>query len=97
MLVPIQKILPVVAKRLKMQHRTDLDKINSFWLSILKDVVGIRSSSKLKPLFLKNKALFISCPNPGWANELQIKQKELINKINKKLGHKKIERIGFVC
>lgn len=97
MLMPIKKILPAVAKRLKMQHKTDLDKINSFWLHVLGDVVGARPTAKLKPLFLKNKTLFIGCPNPSWANELQTKQRELIEKINGKLGYKKIERIGFVC
>lgn len=48
-----------------------------------------------KPIFYKNHELVVQVSNSAFAQDLQYKSFEIINKINKKLGEKKLFRIRF--
>lgn len=96
MFLSINKILPLTAKRLKMGKRLEIEEILSLWSEILKGFSLKGKEHKARPSFIKNKTLFIECPNAAWASELQSRQKEIVERINKKLGKGKIERIKLV-
>ncbi len=46
-------------------------------------------------LFFKNNILTIKVKNSTLANELKLKEKELIDKINKKIKKKLVDRLNF--
>lgn len=94
MLTSIKQIIPLVARRLKLERKLEIDEIIALWPKVIEEA-GVKGN-KVRPLFLKEKTLFINCPNPIWANELQMRQKNIIKEINRLLGKEKIERMNFV-
>lgn len=96
MFLPLKKILPLAAKRLKLGKKLETEEILLVWQGILKGF-GIKGKEhKIRPLFLKGRTLFIECPNAPWAGELQNRQREIIERVNQKIGKGKVERIKFV-
>ncbi len=92
----LKSLVPSVASRLNMTRQAGENEIFSLWLKIADSLFTNGNQNKFKPLYFKNKTLFISCPNSVWANELQTKQSELIEKINSQAKQAKVERIKFV-
>ena len=90
----IKKILPRKINALKLEKITKLQRLNQEWDEILSSLLGQGWQKKSKPIGLKNKVLIIACRNSVWANELQLKEKILLNKIRHQF--KEIEKIKFV-
>lgn len=84
-----------MASRLKVQPEMEIKEIISFWPDLMAVFFG-EKTNKIRPLFIKNKTLFIECPNPVWAGELQAKSGEIIERTNQRMRKKKIERLKFV-
>jgi|SRR3989339_1905326 len=95
MFISINKILPLVASRLKCQPEMEMKEIISIWPDVMTGFFG-KKTNKIRPLFIKNKNLFIECPNPIWAGELQARSEEIIEAVNKRIRKKKVERLKFV-
>lgn len=111
MFTAIKQIIPFVASRLKIQPELEIKEVLSFWPDLvsgffggkekLTDASGGEESSckvknKIRPLFIKNKTLFIECPNSVWAGELQARKENIIEKINQRMRNKKVEKIKLV-
>lgn len=58
--------------------------------------LSLFGENKVNPLFLKNRTLTVSCPNSIIAQEVQIHQLEIVDKINLKLGKKEVDRIRYL-
>lgn len=87
----IKKILPQKIAELKLEDTMKLFDLSQDWDEILKKSLGDGWQKKTKPIRLKNKTLFIACRNSVWANELQLKENVLLNKIRHKV--KEVEKI----
>lgn len=111
MFTSIKKLLPFVASRLKVQPEMEIKEIISFWPDLMAGFFGekeklysasggvesfCKATNKIRPLFIKNKTLFIECPNPIWAGELQARSEKIIERVNQRMRKKKIERVKFV-
>jgi len=80
---------------LKCQPEMEMKEIISIWPDVMTGFFG-KKTNKIRPLFIKNKNLFIECPNPIWAGELQARSEEIIEAVNKRIRKKKVERLKFV-
>lgn len=83
----------------KSLKRSGIDKqvhgaliLNSF-IEKIKEIFGERNMKKIKPLFVKNNALTISCENSIIAQEIKLRESEIIEYINIKIPQEKIEKI----
>jgi predicted nucleic acid-binding Zn ribbon protein len=92
----LKSLVPSAASRLNMTRQAEENEIFPMWFKIANSLFNKGSQNKFKPLYFKNKTLFVRCPNSVWANELQTKQKELVGKMNSQLKQEKVERIKFV-
>jgi len=63
---------------------------------VILDLFGLEQAPNASPLFLKNRTLTISCLNSTIAQEINLRQEEIVNKINDKLGKKEIDRIRYL-
>lgn len=90
----IKKILPQKIAALKLENTMKLYDLSRNWDEILRKSLGDGWQKKSKPIKLKNKILIITCRNSVWANELQLKEGALLNKIRHKV--KEVEKIKFV-
>ncbi len=52
--------------------------------------------SSIKPLFLKNRTLTLSCLSSAVAQEITLNQNQIIEKINEKIGKKEIDRLRYL-
>jgi predicted nucleic acid-binding Zn ribbon protein len=50
-----------------------------------------------KPLFLKNRTLTVTCASSTMAQEIRLRQAELVDNINKKLGKNEVDRIRYLA
>ncbi|MCB9798112.1 DUF721 domain-containing protein [Candidatus Nomurabacteria bacterium] len=50
----------------------------------------------VKPLFLKNRTLTVSCSSSVVAQEIRLNQKKLVDHLNKKMGDKLVDRIRYL-
>ena len=64
---------------------------------IIKEMFDKEISHHAKPLFLKNRTLTISCSSSVMAQEIRLNQAEIVEKINKKLGKKEVDRIRYLA
>jgi predicted nucleic acid-binding Zn ribbon protein len=90
----IKKILPQKIAALKLENTMKLYDLSQDWDEILKKSLGDGWQKKSKPIRLKNKTLIIACRNSVWANELQLKESTLLNRIRYKI--KEVEKIKVV-
>jgi predicted nucleic acid-binding Zn ribbon protein len=91
----LKSLTPFVANRLNARKQMNQNEMCLLWSNLVISLFGKSSVEKFKPLYFRGKTLFVQCPNSLWANELQMRQSELLAKINSK-SIKKIERIKFV-
>ena len=50
-----------------------------------------------KPLFLKNRTLTVTCASSAMAQEIRLRQDEMVKKINEKIGKKEVDRIRYLA
>ena len=61
------------------------------------DLLGAELAPQAKPLFLKNRTLTISCSSSSVAQEIRLKQSQIVDYINQKLGEKEVDRIRYLA
>lgn len=64
--------------------------------NVLEEIFGSDISKEIKPLFVKNRTLTLSCSNSAVAQEIRINQSIIVEKINEKIGKKEIDRIRYL-
>ncbi len=62
-------------------------------LKLWPDIMGKRVADKNKPLYVKDRILFIKSESPVWAKELSFSKNDIIKKINSKLEKRFIKDI----
>lgn len=57
------------------------------------NIIPPKIASNTKPIKIQNNTLFLMVKNHIWANEIRIRKGEIINNLNKQIGHNLIEDI----
>lgn len=57
---------------------------------------GTDPKMQVKPLFLKNRTLTVTCPSSSIAQEIRLNQAKIVKKINEKVGKKEVDRIRYL-
>lgn len=52
---------------------------------------------QVKPLFLKNRTLTVSCANSSIAQEIRLNQAVIVEKMNERLGKNEVDRIRYLA
>ncbi len=50
-----------------------------------------------KPLFLKNRTLTVTCSSSAIAQEIRLRQVEIVAKLNEKMGKTEVDRIRYLA
>jgi len=64
-------------------------------IRLWKEVVGEKIAEKTKPAGLRKGVLIISVEDSSWRNELIFMGKEIIDKLNQRVGKKIVKKIIF--
>jgi len=95
-LIQIKKILPAKLRRLGLEKAVEFEKMRHDWDGILSAAVDPAWQKKSRPLKIKNEVLLVHCLNSVWANELQMKERIILEKIRKAFRNIVVERIKFI-
>jgi len=61
------------------------------------ELFGEKNGALARPLFLKNRTLTVTCATSSVAQEIRLRQGEIVESINKKLGKKEVDRIRYLA
>lgn len=79
-----------------LQKQVETSSIIDIAGEVMKEFFGPDSVELTRPLFLKNRTLTVSCASSVMAQELRLRQKELVEEINKKIGKSEVDRIRYL-
>ncbi|MBU2028773.1 DUF721 domain-containing protein [Patescibacteria group bacterium] len=87
----------LLRKKDVLQKKTVLDEKTAFYIfrEVIKEEFGKQGAAKLIPDYFQKKTIWVKFTSSAWASELRLTRKEIIKKINEKLGSKLIEEIKF--
>lgn len=63
---------------------------------VLAQFVGEQNSHSIKPLFVKNRTLTITCANSAVSQEIHLNQAKIVEAINKESGENGLDRIRYL-
>lgn len=93
----LKKILPGKIRWLGLEKEIEFFNLRKSWDKILSDTLGQGFKEKSRPIKLKNGVLLVDCLNSVWANELQMKEEVVLEKIKTSLGKPAlVEKIRFI-
>ena len=57
---------------------------------IIKEEYGVQGAENIKPVFFKDKKIFVKATGSTWASELWLRRGAIVRKVNEKLGGEEI-------
>ena len=90
-IIPFKAALENFLKEKKWSKKIKGYQIISDW----ENLVGKEIAQASQPIKIQDKCLFLAVKSNVWANELNLRKGELIEKINRKAGEKIISNIMF--
>jgi predicted nucleic acid-binding Zn ribbon protein len=88
----VGSIIDKVMQNLGLSKRYNEQKAILVW----EEIVGERIAKRAKALYSRNGTLVVEVENSTWMNELQFLRREIIEKLNKKLGKWVIDDVHFL-
>lgn len=79
-----------------LKRQVEASQILDYASDVLSEVFGKEQAYHVKPLFLKNRTLTITCTNSVMAQEIRLHQAEIIEKVNQKIGKKEVDSIRYL-
>lgn len=80
-----------------LQQQVEAAEVVVFAQSVFDEIFGKELAKSAKPLFLKNRTLTVTCSSSAMAQEIRLKQGNIVEKINEKLGKKEVDRIRYLA
>jgi hypothetical protein len=94
--IKIEKLLPKSVKKAGIKKQLDSAKILADFGEIGSQVFGPEAIKKIKPLYIKDGTLTITCLSSVLAQKLKAQEKRLIWELNRPYHRKIIERLRFL-
>lgn len=79
-----------------MRRQIEASDVVVYAEGVFLDMFG-QESKHVKPLFLKNRTLTITCASSVIAQEIRMNQAAIVEKINQKMGKNEVDRIRYLA
>ncbi len=89
--VPLGRVLDRLMKSYARQSQQDLRRIWQCWEA----AVGTAVAQNTRPAQLRDGRLVVNVASPAWLHQLQFLKRELIDKLNRRVGKALVEDIRF--
>ena len=78
------------------QYTAEMGQVIIYAEEAVAEIFGKDKINDAKPLFLKNRTLTVTCSSSAMAQEVRLRQQEIIAKINQKLGKIEVDRVRYL-
>ena len=87
----MKKIGNLLDKR-KFAKKTDIDPQSVFYIFnlVIKEEYGKQGAENIKPVFFKDRKIFIKATGSNWPSEILLQRKYILKKVNEQLGGEEI-------
>jgi predicted nucleic acid-binding Zn ribbon protein len=79
-----------------LQSQLDASDVLEVAKKIFTQMFGDDGQTHIKPLFLKNRTLTVTCSSSTLAQEIRLNQATIVEKINQELGKNEVDRIRYL-
>jgi hypothetical protein len=93
---PIGSSLHKGAKNSGLKKQLDADRVVENANIAMVDIFGEDYEKHVKPLYLKNRTLTVSCNSSTAAQEVRLNQVKIVDSINNMLGTIEVDRIRYL-
>lgn len=81
---------------LPLKTQVEMGTLLSIAGKVLEDFVGPENARFIKPLFVKNRTLTITCLNSALSQEIHLNQAKIVQTINEGAGENSLDRIRYL-
>jgi predicted nucleic acid-binding Zn ribbon protein len=87
----ISKLVKSVLGQIRQSNSITHEQMQSAW----KAVVGVQGAKHARPTTLRKGILRVAVENPGWIQELTMRKRRILRKLQSEFGKQKIADIRF--
>jgi predicted nucleic acid-binding Zn ribbon protein len=80
-----------------LKHQVETSEVVELSKGVIDELLGADIGSHVRPLFLKNRTLTVSCGSSSVAQEIRLRQLEIVAKINEKVGKNEVDRVRYLA
>lgn len=91
----IKQLLPRSVQRAGIATSIDAARIVTTATRVLEKIFEPAIAVRMKPLYLKNRTLTVSCDSTTVAQELKLQETEILAQLTEKLGAQLVDRIRY--
>ncbi|MEK7532351.1 MAG: DUF721 domain-containing protein [Patescibacteria group bacterium] len=91
----IKQLLPRAVQHNGIAASIDAARVVTTATLVLEDIFDPTIAARMRPLYLKNRTLTINCDSTTVAQELKLRETEILTKLEDRLGAKLIDRIRY--
>ena len=88
---PLGKLVKSIIDEMGIQSKIDEAQVVETWAALAGPNVNARTQSA----WVKNKTLYVKINSSAWRQELQMRKKDWLERLNQELGRKLVEDIVF--
>jgi predicted nucleic acid-binding Zn ribbon protein len=80
-----------------LKRQVETSEVVDLAKEVITELLGADIASHIRPLFLKNRTLTVSCGSGAVAQEIRLRQLEIVAKINEKIGRTEVDRVRYLA
>lgn len=92
---PLRELVTKSIKRAGIKGAVDASQVVTHAEKIILQIFGADIGARIKPLYVKNRTLTVSCANSTLAQELKLHEGEILSEMTKALGEQAVDRIRY--
>lgn len=92
---PIKNLVSQSVKKAGADKSVEAARVVEITEKIIEKIFGKKMTMHIKPLYLKNRTLTVSCTNSTVAQELKLQEPDILERLTKKLGKNLVDRIRY--
>lgn len=79
-----------------LQRQVETSSVLEIAMNVLQGFVGEENAKNVKPLFIKNRTLTVTCTSSIVSQEIHLNQAKIVEEINQKSGGNNLDRIRYL-
>lgn len=98
-MVDMEKISDILAKNIQksgIKRQVDAARAVEYFQEIITDIWGASVAKKCQGLYVKDRALLVACVSSVIAQEVQLRQRIVITRLNDRLGGAVVDALRFI-